>query len=84
MADGERERLLEEIGRARERMVVLERAQAAEASRITEPEAQISGLLALAAESPARNDEPAAQAAPRAPDSSCRSFAVSSAFGRTM
>ena len=74
MADGERERLLEEIGRARERVVELERAQAAEASRITELEAQISALATFAAESPARNDEPAAQAAPRAPDSKLQIF----------
>ena len=68
MSAGERERLLEEIARARERLVELERAQAAEASRITELEAQISALVALAAESPARKDEPAAQMAPRTPD----------------
>jgi hypothetical protein len=44
MADGDREKLLEEIGRARERVVELERAQAAQAARITELEAQLSIL----------------------------------------
>lgn len=74
MADGDRERLLEEIGRARERVVELERAQAAEASRITELEAQISELAALASESLERNEVPAAPAAPRAPDRKLQIF----------
>jgi hypothetical protein len=74
MANGARERLLAEIGRARERVVELEQAQAAEASRISELEAQISALAALPAESPAVNDVPEAQAAPRAPDRQLQIF----------
>ena len=75
MADGDRETLVEEIGRARERVVELKRAHEAEATRIAELEAEIAALDAFAAESPAStlaepatSEVPAAQAARRSPD----------------
>ena len=74
MTDAERERLLEEIGWARERVVELARAQAAEAARIAELEAQLTAAAEIAVESPARNDLPAAQTVPRAPDRKLQIF----------
>ncbi|CAN5327034.1 hypothetical protein BH09MYX1_BH09MYX1_65390 [soil metagenome] len=49
MADGDREKLLEEFGRASERVAELERAQAAEAVRITELESQIPDTPSIGA-----------------------------------
>ena len=80
MADGDRKRLAEEIGRARERVVELDRARDAEVTRVAELEAKIAALDAIGAESPeyalavpAPSDVPAAQAR-RSPDGKLQIF----------